>query len=136
MRRTTIVLALGGLSQGCWRDGPATHATVDPVPATSADPSAPPAFTMTKAADALDLPPVEKVVIGTARTAKLAPAVILEDGTPVYCLGVDAWPATVDGTRVTATGMLQATAEFAGGLGEAGSGGAVWVLRGCTFSAL
>jgi hypothetical protein len=52
----------------------------------------------------------------------------------VYCLGTT-WPADVEGTPVTVTGMLEATAEFAAGPGEAGTVGAVWVLRDCTFTA-
>lgn len=133
--RTTLVLIAIALAQGCWRDGPATHATVETVSDKPAEPGPPPATHMTKAADAVGMPPAEKFVTGTARTAKLAAAVILIDGTPVYCLGVT-WPAALEGKPVTATGMLEATAEFAAGDGAAGTQGAVWVLRDCTFSAL
>jgi hypothetical protein len=124
--RTAIAFVLAIAAAGCWRDAPGSRATVATVP--------PPAFHLTSADDAVDLPPVQKFVQGTARTAKLAAAVVLPDGTPVYCLGVT-WPPELEGTAVTAQGMLEATAEFAAGPGEAGTDGAVWVLRGCTFSA-
>jgi hypothetical protein len=128
--RASIGLAfVVALAAGCWRDAPGSHATVATVPDEP-----PPAFHFTSAKDALDLPPAQKDVQGTARTARLAAAVVLPDGTPVYCLGVT-WPPDVEGTPVTARGLLQATAEFAAGPGEAGTDGAVWVLRDCTFTA-
>lgn len=72
---------------------------------------------------------------GKAANAKLAAAVILTDGTPVYCLGTESWPRELDGKSVVAAGTLESTDEFAAGPGEAGTNGPVWVLRDCKYGA-
>lgn len=71
-------------------------------------------------------------VIGTARNAKLAAAVVVT-GTPVYCLGVDSWPSDIANKQVVAMGTLEQTDEFAADDGAAGTSGKVWVIRGCTY---
>lgn len=75
-------------------------------------------------------------VHGTAGDAKLS-AVVTLGTTPVYCLGLDRWPADRLDRPVVARGLLESTTEFAEesdpNLPSAGTAGAVWVLRSCTF---
>lgn len=75
-------------------------------------------------------------VRGTADDAKLG-AEVTVGKLVVYCLGVDRWPAAVAGKAVVARGLLESTTEFAEerdpNLPSAGTSGAVWVLRSCTF---
>jgi hypothetical protein len=76
-------------------------------------------------------------VRGTAKNAKLA-AAIVNDDLVVYCLGVQDWPAAINGKQITARGKLEQTEEFSpkpspNGEAVAGTTGAVWVLRGCSF---
>ena len=77
-------------------------------------------------------------VRGTADDAKLG-AEVTVGKLVVYCLGVDRWPAAVAGKAVIARGKLESTTEFAEesdpSLPSAGTSGAVWVLRACTFEA-
>lgn len=72
-------------------------------------------------------------VIGTARDAKLGAAVVASS-LVVYCLGHERWPNDVFGKPVTAHGTLEQTTEFAApDATSAGTAGAVWVLRDCTY---
>lgn len=72
-------------------------------------------------------------VKGTARDAKLGAAVVATS-LVVYCLGHDRWPNDVFGKPVTAHGKLEQTTEFdAPDATSAGTSGAVWVLRDCTY---
>ncbi len=72
-------------------------------------------------------------VRGTARDAKLGAAIVTGD-LVVYCTGVDPWPAEVAGTPVTAYGVLAQTTRFATpDPTSAGTAGAVWELRECTW---
>lgn len=72
-------------------------------------------------------------VTGKAGNAKLGAVVMLADRAPVYCRPLDAWPSEVSGKQVTAHGKLEQTDEFAAEGGGAGTSGAVWVLRDCTY---
>lgn len=76
-------------------------------------------------------------VRGTADNAKLG-AEVTVGRTPVYCTGLDRWPADVAGTTVTARGTLEQTDEFSEesdpALPSAGTRGAVWVLRSCALA--
>lgn len=86
-------------------------------------------------ADVAELEPnrgKEVDVKGTARNAKLAAAIVLP-GAPIYCLGLDGWPSDVANKPVLAHGTLEHSDEFAAEGGAAGTSGAVWVLRGCTY---
>ncbi len=109
--------------------GPATA----PVPDAPAGPA-----TVTDDASATANAGRTVEVHGTARTAKLAPAVLTDSGLVVYCLGLERWPAEVDREAVIAKGTLEQTSEFeahgAAGEASAGTGGAVWVLRECTYT--
>jgi hypothetical protein len=71
---------------------------------------------------------------GTARDAKLGAAVVRADRSVVYCIGIERWPAELEGHDVVVTGRLEQTDEFTAGSGEAGTNGPVWVLRDCKFS--
>ncbi|NVB78381.1 MAG: hypothetical protein HOV81_08320 [Kofleriaceae bacterium] len=72
-------------------------------------------------------------VKGTARDAKIGAAVVATS-LVVYCLGHDRWPNDVFGKPVTAHGKLEQTTEFAApDATTAGTSGAVWVLRDCTY---
>ena len=75
-------------------------------------------------------------VRGTADDAKLG-AEVTAGSLIVYCIGLDRWPAAVAGKQVVARGLLESTDEFAEesdpALPSAGTSGAVWVLRSCTF---
>jgi hypothetical protein len=80
----------------------------------------------------------QALVRGLAEDAKLGAEVTL-GRTPVYCRGLDRWPAELVGKQVVARGLLESTMEFAPeqdpALPSAGTSGAVWVLRGCTYEA-
>ncbi len=77
-------------------------------------------------------------VRGTADDAKLG-AEVTVGKLVVYCTGVDRWPSTIAGKTVVARGLLESTTEFAEdsdpNLPSAGTSGAVWVLRACTYTA-
>lgn len=77
-------------------------------------------------------------VRGVADDAMLGAEVTL-GRTPVYCRGLERWPAELAGKQVVARGLLESTMEFAPeqdpALPSAGTNGAVWVLRGCTYEA-
>jgi len=79
------------------------------------------------------------VVRGNAGNAKISAAVVVGK-LVVYCLGVDSWPNDVSGKTVDAKGKLEKTSEFTApppgpdGVVAAGTGGDVYVLRGCTFT--
>jgi hypothetical protein len=124
MRRTRVLAAIVALVAGCWRDGP--RATVAAVPA---------AAKVTDTATAKAAAGTQTQVAGTARSAKLAAVIVLVDGTPVYCLELASWPIDLEGATVVAEGTLETTEQFAAGAGEAGTNGAVWVLRDCKLAA-
>jgi hypothetical protein len=76
---------------------------------------------------------------GTARDARLS-AVVMIEGSPIYCLGVDTWPAAISGKEVTAHGTLESSHQFEakpGPNGEISQGtdGPVTVLRDCAYDA-
>lgn len=130
MTRLALILAgTIGLVAGCWRDGPASHATVGSVA---------PSAKVTDAATAKAATGTQTSVSGTARSAKLAAVVVLTDGTPVYCLELEKWPVELEGATVIAEGMLETTEQFSGGPDRpqaAGTSGPVWVLRDCKLAA-
>ena len=80
-------------------------------------------------------------VRGVADDAMLGAEVTVGEGKtmPVYCEGLDRWPAALAGTQVVARGLLEQTMEFAAeedpALPSAGTSGAVWILRSCTYQA-
>ncbi|WP_428265735.1 hypothetical protein [Haliangium sp.] len=70
---------------------------------------------------------------GTARNAKLAPVVIVDD-LVVYCLDRESWPAALSGKQVTVRGTLVFTEEFQAktsptGEISQGTDGGVYALR-------
>jgi hypothetical protein len=70
-------------------------------------------------------------VKGPAFNAKLGPIVEV-DKVPVYCLEIPEWPASMMGKPAVVHGKLELTEEFkAPNPYAAGTGGAVFVLRGC-----
>jgi hypothetical protein len=77
----------------------------------------------------------QTTVAGTARSAKLSAVLVLTDGTPVYCLELASWPVEQEGATLVAEGTLETTEQFVAGPGQAGTNGAVWVLRDCKLSA-
>jgi hypothetical protein len=129
--RAAIAAILVVAAAACWRDTPATHASVAAVP--EAPPSR--AQVVTDVASAQAAIGTKATVSGTARTAKLAAVVVLADGTPVYCLELERWPAEQEGAPVTADGTLETTDDFVASPGAAGTNGPVWVLRNCKLAA-
>jgi len=90
------------------------------------------------AAEARSHAGTEVSVVGTARDAKLAAAIVTASGLVVYCLGLDRWPAEIAGKPVVARGTLEHTDRFVavtGPGGEVGQGtsGPVWALRDCRY---
>lgn len=74
---------------------------------------------------------------GRAGNAKLG-AVVMIDGSPIYCLGVESWPPALNGHDVTAHGTLEMSNQFAAKTDESGAvsqgtDGAVTVLRDCAY---
>lgn len=130
MMRFAIVLAGAiGLAAGCWRDAPASRATVATVPASAK---------VTDALTANAATGTHTRVSGTARSARIAAVIVLTDGTPVYCLELEKWPVELEGATVVAEGTLETTEQFAGGADRAhasGTSGPVWVLRDCKLAA-
>jgi hypothetical protein len=72
-------------------------------------------------------------VTGKAGNAKLGAVVMMSDRVPVYCRPLESWPSEVSGKQITAHGKLEQSDEFAAEGGGAGTSGAVWVLRDCTY---
>lgn len=97
---------------------------------------APPPIVITDVASAQANAGKQVEVRGTADDAKLG-AEVSVGPLVVYCIGVDRWPAALAGKPVVARGLLESTTEFAEesdpNLPSAGTTGAVWVLRSCTF---
>jgi hypothetical protein len=91
----------------------------------------PPAF-VSDAASAQAHAGKQVAVRGTARDAKLGPAIVAGD-TVVYCPDIGSWPAELRGKAVKALGRLEHSADFsaAGTEISAGTDGPVWVLHDC-----
>ncbi|MBM4393336.1 MAG: hypothetical protein FJ090_19620 [Deltaproteobacteria bacterium] len=136
-----MVLALAACSGKSARDlavpaGPSDGSNGDGAAAANAGSAAatatPPAVTITDTASATANAGKTVTVAGTARNAKLAAAVV-GNGLVVYCLGTDSWPTPLTNKPIAARGVIEQTTEFAAGPDEAGTTGAVWVLRGCQY---
>lgn len=70
-----------------------------------------------------------------AQNAKLS-AVLVCDGTPIYCMDKPSWPDEQAGKPASVTGLLEQTSETQAqtspsGEVSQGTGGPILVLRGC-----
>ncbi len=79
-------------------------------------------------------------VVGTARDAKLAAAVVV-DSSPIYCLGQERWPEGVAGQEVELRGVLVRSDRYAAkvdadGAISQGTEGPVTAVEGCAFHLL
>jgi hypothetical protein len=75
-------------------------------------------------------------VEGTAQNAKIS-AVVMVEGTPIYCLDRESWPDDLTGKPVTIEGTLEQTSELQAktspsGEVSQGTAGPILVLRKCT----
>jgi hypothetical protein len=75
-------------------------------------------------------------VYGKAGNAKLGAVIQTAGRLVIYCMELEAWPAGVDGTYVTARGTLEQSHAYEAthgpnGEAEQGTGGPIWVLAHC-----
>jgi len=104
----TLTLCLNALEDGV-REIVPEFPDVETEPA-AADPAGAPIEVSTLAQARASLGQTARVT-GKAANAKLA-AVVLLEGSPLYCLQLEAWPEGVDGRPVAVTGVLQQTDQF------------------------
>lgn len=49
----------------------------------------------------------EVTIDGTARDAKGGAVVLTDDNIPIYIEGLDSWPPSIDGSRISVSGVLK-----------------------------
>ena len=108
-------------------------------PTRGAGSAAPAAAVITDAAGVASNLGKHVALRGTARNAKLS-AVVIVEGSPIYCLGVESWPTAIDGTQIVAHGTLESSHQFEAAPGphgevSQGTDGPVTVLRDCEYDA-